>query len=265
MRFGVSNLAGTTDFSDVPYLEELTNYLPINAIDKEDVNTYLKNIIDLILVNYINEQYQFAYFGFHLLYMTYIYFSVRKISIILPERYADAIVFARPYHGQKLDFNNLESIFDFSLMPEKELPNILKIIGLDAGQIGMIGGLVDNRNEMAHANGRFIILNDDSFHTSASGILNSVRNIHKRMDEQIKIWYQSFLLRYCNNEFAEYDEIRDIITEQMIQGFNLSVQELRVCNEMSIKQLFSEKPELEENLNKFKTTLKEYCEELEYS
>ena len=248
------------DFADVPYLEELLSYLPIDATDKEDVNTYLMNIADSILVNYGNEQYQFAYFGLHLLYMTYIYFSVRKVSLILPDRYKDAVVFAKPYHGQKLDFNNIESTFDYSLVAEKELPNILKIINLDDGQIGKIGNLVDSRNEMAHANGRFAILNEDAFYPAANGIIDSVRNIHNRMDEQIRIWFNDFLHRFCNNEFDEYDDdITDIIKEQMIQGFNLSVQELLVCNEMSVRTLAAENPAFKNDLNKFKIALKEYC------
>jgi hypothetical protein len=261
----VNSLAGISDVSDVPYLEELLNYLPINATDKNDVNTYLKNVTDSILVNYGNEQYQFSYFGLHLLYMTYIYFSVRKISIILPERYADSVVFAKPYHGQKLDFNNLQSTFDYSLVAEKELPAILKIIGLDNGQIGKIGSLVESRNDMAHANGRFTILNESAFITAANGILDSMRNIHRRMDEQIRIWFKVFLIRFCNNEFDEYDEIGDIVTEQMIQGFNLSVQELLVCNEMSVKQLVIERPKYNERLNYFKKMLKAYCETQGYS
>ena len=261
----MSSLAETIDFTDVPYLKDLLSYLPIDAMDKEDVNTYLKNITDSILINYGNEQYQFAYFGLHLLYMTYIYFSVRKISLILPDRYKDAVVFAKPYRGQEIDFNNIKSTFDYSLVAEKELPNILKIIDLDDGQIGKIGGLVDNRNEMAHANGRFKILNEDAFFTAANGILDSVKNIHKRMDGLIRIWFKDFLLQYCDNKFDDYNDINDIITEQMIQGFNLSIQELLVCNEMSIRQIISEKPEFKDSLNKFKTTLKVYSERQGYS
>jgi hypothetical protein len=264
MRFGVSSLADTVSFTDVPYLEELLNYLPIDATDKEDVNTYLKNITDSILVNYGSEQYQFAYFGLHLLYMTYIYFSVRKISVIMPERYRDAVVFAKPYRGQKLDFNNLESTFDYSLVAERELPYILKIIGLDNGQVGKIGGLVDNRNEMAHANGRFMILSEDAFSTTVNGMCDSVKNIHSCMDKHIRLWFAAFLLRYCDNEFAEYNDIGDIITEQMIQGFNLSAQELLVCNEMSVSHLISERRELKDSLNGFKKALREYCEEQGY-
>jgi hypothetical protein len=257
----VSSLAETIYVADVPYLEELLSYLPIDATDKEDVNTYLKNITNSIFVNYSNEQYQYAYFGLHLLYMTYIYFSVRKISLVMPDRYQDAVLFARPYHNRKIDFSDIKSTFDYRLVAERELPKILKIIGLDDGQIGKIGGLVDNRNEMAHANGRFTILNEAAFSAAANGICDSVKNIHNRMDGQIRIWFKDFLLRYCDKSFADYDEIDDIITEQMIQGFNLSTQELLVCNEMSAKPVISENLEYKDAINGFKKALKEYCEE----
>jgi hypothetical protein len=78
---------------DVPYPEEIMNYLPISPVDKEDVSLYPQNITNLVSVNYRYEQYQFAYFGLHLLYMTYIYFTVRKISKVIPDRYKDATVF----------------------------------------------------------------------------------------------------------------------------------------------------------------------------
>jgi hypothetical protein len=179
----------------------------------------------------------------------------------MPDRYQDAVLFARPYHNRELDFSDLESTFDYSLVAERELPKIFQIIGLDEGQIGKIGGLVDNRNEMAHANGRFTILTEDAFSASANGICDSVRNIHNRMDGQIRIWFRDFLLQYCDKKFAEYKEVSDIIIEQMIQGFNLSVQELLVCNEMSVKPIVSEESQYKDSLNKFKKSLKEYCEE----
>jgi hypothetical protein len=129
---------------------------------------------------------------------------------------------------------------------------------------GNIKGHVGNRNEMAHAKGRFTILNEDAFGTAASGIFNSIKNIHKCMDGQIRIWFKDFLLRYCAKEFAEYDEISDIITEQMIQGFNLSAQELLVCSEMSVSRIIFKKPEFTSSLNEFKRRLRRYCKEQGY-
>ncbi|MCD8006649.1 MAG: hypothetical protein LUF29_06715 [Oscillospiraceae bacterium] len=109
------------DYEEVPHLQEILVFLPINPADAEDVTDYIRDITNLVAVNYKYSQYQFAYFGVHLLYMTYIYCTAWKISQIEPERYRDAIVFARAYNGRNRDLKieDAESIFAYSLMPEK--------------------------------------------------------------------------------------------------------------------------------------------------
>ena len=97
-------MSDIVDYSDVPYLQDILNYLPIDPTDDEDIINYIKNITNLIAVNYKYGQYQFAYFGIHLLYMTYIYCSAWKISQIEPDRYKDAIIYARSYSGRENEF-----------------------------------------------------------------------------------------------------------------------------------------------------------------
>jgi hypothetical protein len=149
-------------------------------------------------------------------------------------------------------------------MPEKELPKIFRLIGLDEGQIGNISGLVNTRNDMAHASGKLKVPNDAEFASKANSICVSMRNIHKCMINQIKTWYQDILLKYCSGEFEDYTDDRDFISEQMIQNFNLSVNELAVCNEMSVHDLASENPSIRDKLKSFKESLNIYCENREY-
>ena len=75
------------DYTEIPYIQEILNFLPINPEDEEDVINYIQNITNLIAVNYKYGQYQFAYFGVHLLYMTYVYCVAWKIGQIEPDRY----------------------------------------------------------------------------------------------------------------------------------------------------------------------------------
>ena len=58
------------DYREVPLLQDILNFLPMNPQDEEDVFHYIQNISNLIAINYKYEQYQFAYCGIHLLYMT---------------------------------------------------------------------------------------------------------------------------------------------------------------------------------------------------
>jgi hypothetical protein len=254
------------DYAEIPYLQEILNYLPINPTDDEDVITYIQNVTNLITVNYKYGQYQFAYFGIHLLYMTYIYCAVWKISQINPARYKDVIVFARSYSGRERDFkiDDVGSIFAYSLMPEKDIAKIFNIVNLDNSQISNVRDIVDDRNYMAHASGKFDILTEDGYDVKANTVITSIKNIHRCMDGQIRIWFSRVLIDFCIGNYAEYDNPKDIIVEQMIQNFKLSVNELLICNEMSGRDLITEHREFEDKLKQFKLAIFEYCSDLEY-
>lgn len=252
------------EYTEVPYLQDVLNYLPISPED-EEVSSYIQNIINLIRVNYKYEQYQFAYFGLHLLYMTYIYSTAWKISQISPKRYKDVIAFAKPYRGREKDLNIEEagSIFAFSLLPEKDIAKIFRSIDLDRSQISYVSDLVDARNEMAHASGKFDILTEQSFDTKAHSVISSIENIHNCMKTLIRQWYSEMLTSFCIGEFHDYSE-EDVIIEYMVQRFNISVNELSICNEMSVSSLISRHRGYDKKLRSFKKTLSEYCKEAGY-
>ena len=254
------------DYTEVPYLQDILKYLPIDPDDEEDVINYIQNITNLIAVNYKYEQYQFAYFGLHLLYMTYIYCTAWKIGQVETERYRDAIVFARPYNGRERDLKieDADSIFAYSLIPEKDIAKLFKVIGLDRSQISVVGNLVDTRNEMAHASGKFEILTEDGFDTKASSILTSISCIHKCMNKLIRKWFEKVLISFCNGEYEDYDNPKDVISEQMITSFNLSTNELLVCKEMSVRNLIKDHRVYKEKLKNFKKEISKYCEEMGY-
>jgi hypothetical protein len=84
------------------------------------------------------------------------------------------------------------------------------------------------------------------------------------MIDQIKSWYQDILLKYCSGEFESYIDDNDFIFEQMIQNFNLSINELFVCNEMSIRELTTANPIIRDKLKSFKESLRIYCENQGY-
>lgn len=259
-------MANVVDYTEVPYLQEILNYLPIDPADEEDVMNYIQNITNLIAVNYKYEQYQFAYFGIHLLYMTYIYCTAWKISQIEPDRYKDAIIYARPYSGKEKEFKieDPESVFAYSLMPESDIAKIFRIINLDNSQITNVGEYVKTRNDMAHASGKFEIPNEESFDTKVHTLYISINNIHNKMDTCIRKWYEQVLLSFCKGEYEGYDEPKDVIIEQMIQSFKLSIKELLVCNEMSVSGLITAHRGYQQKFKGFKKALSDYCQEMGY-
>lgn len=198
--------------------------------------------------------------------MTYIYCTAWKIGQIEPERYKDAIVFARPYNGRERDLKieDADSIFAYSLIPEKDIARLFKIIGLDRSQISAVGELVDTRNEMAHASGKFEILTEEGFDAKASSVFTSISCIHSCMDKLIRKWCKEVLLSFCCGEYDGYDNPKDVIAEQMIQSFKLSVNELLVCNEMSVSSLITEHRGYQTKLKDFKKAISDHCQEMGY-
>lgn len=93
--------------------------------------------------------------------------------------YKDAIVFARPYSGREKDLKieDADSVFTYSIIPEKDIAKLFKIIELDKSQISVVSDLVDTRNDMAHASGKFEILTEESFDVKVSSILTSMKMI----------------------------------------------------------------------------------------
>ena len=259
-------MSDVVDYTEVPYLQEILNFLPIDPVDEEDVSNYIQNITNLIAVNYKYGQYQFAYFGIHLLYMTYIYCTAWKISQIEPDRYKDAIIYARPYAGREKEFkiDEPESVFAYSLMPESDIAKIFRIINLDNSQITNVGEYVKTRNEMAHASGKFEIPNEESFDTKVHTLYISIKNIHNKMDVCIRKWYSQVLVSFCKGGYEGYDNPKDVILEQMIQSFKLSANELLVCNEMSVSSLITAHRGYQAKLKDFKKAIADHCQEMGY-
>ena len=171
------------------------------------------------------------------------------------------------YSGREKEIRKVmeaDSIFAYSLIPEKDIAKIFKITELDESQIKVVSDIVDIRNDMAHASGKFEILTEEGYEVKTNSIRISINNIHKSIDKLIRQWYSEVLLSYCAGEYSDYEDPKDIIVEQMIQNFKLSVKELLVCSEMSVSGLITQHRGYESKLRNFKQIIKLYCQDMEY-
>lgn len=163
-----------------------------------------------------------------------------------------------------MKIEDADSIFAYSLIPEKDIARLFRIIELDRSQISAVSDLVDTRNEMAHASGKFEILTEDGFDAKASSVLTSISCIHRRMDKLIRKWFSNVLLSFCQGGYDGYDNPKDVISEQMIQSFKLSANELLVCNEMSVSGLITAHRDYQTKLKDFKKAIFDHCQEVGY-
>ena len=84
------------------------------------------------------------------------------------------------------------------------------------------------------------------------------------MDKLIRKWFSEVLLNFCQGKYDGYNNPKDVISEQMIQSFKLSVNELLVCNEMSVSSLITAHREFQAELKDFKEAVSDHCQEMGY-
>ncbi len=131
---------------------EIHKYLPIRRGVIED--QYIAHLWSAFMtLDSSNEAAQpFMVMPFHLLFMLALQYRVLRISRELNENYLLAFTIK---NGRGI--NTLcapLSVFDFSLLQERSLPDLFRLIGLDEKSINRIKKLVDYRNNnLAHANG----------------------------------------------------------------------------------------------------------------
>lgn len=216
------------------WISEILNYLPVDDLV---INDYTSSISKSIAVNYNNGEYHFCYFATHILFMTYIYTTVWKISEIHRNRYMDSFIFARPYNGCKVDFSNIESVFDFSYIPEKEVFKFLNLIDVDNSFIVQLSKLVKRRNDLAHASGKVVLETKEKFDSEVNTLLSILTKINQKMILTIRCHNERILLAYIKGDFiAEYDNVKDIIKYELIELFSMSLKELEICKEMGISK-----------------------------
>jgi hypothetical protein len=218
---------------------QLLDYLPI---DDAEVNNYVTPLLNSAQVTHEKEQYQFSYFAVHLIFMTYIYLTVWKISQFHKEKYEHSLLFARPYNGSDINLKQVSSIFDYSYLPEKDIFELFSLIGLDNGYIKSTKKLIDYRNDMAHATGKIQILNMKQFEDAIADLLSVCINIQKNMEETIKEWYKNKLLCFARTGNLDGKILPiDFIDEILIGNLSFSKKDLFACSEYGISRFKDQK------------------------
>lgn len=215
---------------------EIGNYLPFYDVEVSD---YVKPLFDSAIATFEKEQFQFSYFAIHLIFMTYIYSAVWKIGQFHKEKYEHSLLFVRPYRGKenKVDFKQVKSIFEYSLLPEKDIFEFFRLIELDNGYIQSTKKLIEDRNDMAHATGKIKISSSADYFNAIKDILSVIYQIHKRLTFTLRNWYHDELLTYAKNGLnEEYDSINDYLESVFFDDYHLSRNEFLACKEYGVSR-----------------------------
>ena len=205
---------------------ELGDYLPL-SFNSPNEQEYITFLWDAFETNYTHGKYQFAFLAYHMLAMSFVYFNIWQIKKTEPKNFEMSLIGFRKDVEKNLIAST--SPFDFSIVNERTILRILKLIACDNGKIGTYAKLVDERNQAAHSNGHIFFSTQAALDIKITEILRVVEEIQAHSKPVIERCYREFLFCSHNHEERQYSDATDQIREVLIHGNYMSQMDIKLC------------------------------------
>jgi hypothetical protein len=204
---------------------ELANYLPLSFKTPKE-KEYIEFLWDAFETNYKHEKYQFAFFAYHMLTMSFVYFNIWQIKQTEPDDFKKGLI---GFPREEKSLLSATSPFVFSIVQERTMLRFLKLIACDNSKIGTYAKLVDDRNEAAHSNGNIFYNSQAALDAKITEILRVVDEIQRHSKPVIERCYREFLLQNHDPDEREYPDAEDQVREVLIHGNYLSPKDIDIC------------------------------------
>ena len=205
---------------------ELGSYLPL-FFKTPTEQKYIAFLWDAFETNYTHGNYQFAFLAYHMLTMSFVYFNLWQIKTTEPKNFKMSLI----GFGKNVEKNLIvaTSPFVFSIVNERSILRVLKLIDCDNSKIGTYAKLVDDRNKTAHPNGNIFFSTQVALDIKITEVLRVVNEIQTHSKPVIEHCYREFLLRSHDYEEREYSDASDQIREVLIRKNYLSHKDVEIC------------------------------------
>lgn len=189
-------------------LNVVLSYFPKEAVNYEEgtYDQYLSDLIKTVKDNFNTGNYQVCFFYMHLIFMSYVYYSVDKAYLFYPEGVGLVYYPINAYHGKddKPKINEYSSVYDFSKIPEKEIFKVFYALGMDESEVAILGKYVKERDDYAHATGKGNI-NIEYLESSANAIVSYIERIQNALNKHLEKLYIRFLLDNYKFDYFHVD------------------------------------------------------------
>ncbi len=196
-------------------------------------NGYL--LLSSFEMNYSKDKFQFAFLAYHMLTMSLVYFKIWQIKRAWPEDFKKNLIgFSKDIEK---DLLGATSPFTFSRVQERSILRLLKLVGCDNSKVGRYAKLVDERNEMAHANGYISVKTREIFERKIKTVLKVVDDIQSHSKLVVKSCYEDFLRQSSETDEPEYMNDSDQIREVLIHPNYMSRKDIAFCCDYDLAEL----------------------------
>ena len=206
---------------------EFGDYLPVSYKTRSE-EEYIAFLWDAFQSNYASGKFEFASLAFHLLYMSFVSFSLWQIRIVREQDFRNALVgFQNDAENSLID---ADSPFKFyERLKESQIFRFLKLIGCNNEQVGEFAKFVKRRNMIAHPRGTVFFNDPVSIDGEIAEMIREVRNIEAHMRPVIVEVYKRFLVDSGDQEELEYDTMNQEIEINLIHRYYMSRKDLEIC------------------------------------
>ena len=210
---------------------EIHDYLPITYPSAGEAD-YIRFVWEAFESNYGAGKYQFAMLAFHMLYMSYMYFSVWQIKQAKSEAFTHAVLFQQ----KEKELLAASSPFTFSEVNERSIFKFLRLAGCENQHIGHFQKQVDLRNDIAHPNGNIYFSDQAAADQRLEQIMQQVRGIQKHMMLILHISLLQFLRDSADPDEREIADINDHIEMNFLHKHYLSRKDIEVCLQCDLSE-----------------------------
>jgi hypothetical protein len=203
---------------------EIHDYLPL-AYPSAGEGEYIRFVWEAFESNYVAGKYQFAMLAFHMLYMSYVYFSVWQIKQAKPEAFTHAMLFQQ----KEKELLTASSPFTFSEVNERSIFKFLRLAGCENQHIGKFQRLVDQRNEIAHPNGNIFFSDQATADQRIEEVMQQIRGIQTHMQSVLHACLLQFLHDSANPDEREIADSEVHVEINFLHKHYLSRKDIEAC------------------------------------
>ena len=248
------------DEIDTAFLIELLYYFPIDKtyISTGSYDQYLYDLEKTVIDNYESGNYQVSYFYAHLIFMSYVYYSVEKAYQFEPERMKDIFYPINSYRGRddKPDIENFGSVYEFSKIPEKDIFKVFRVLGMEDTVIREFSSYISSRDDYAHATGHGN-LSEEEFQRNIKTVIGNMSTLHELFLPHLMKLYTDFMLERLD---WTYDVVTDNFNDFVFDNA-LSIKDIDYLCHLGVRKLQDSNETLK---TEYQATRNIHCAFIEY-
>lgn len=237
-------------------LFKILEYLP-NEFSDETEKQYIDALMLAAQTSYKNNLYQFAYVQYHMLFMTAVYYTLLKVSILHKDDFDNALYYLlkRSYSKfWKKENTKAGNLYfgSFAVINESDVFMLLSvvgrnIIGRDNSLLGDLKKLVEGRNKYAHANGRFLLTSDELFMEAINKYNKHIQRVVNLVRNDLTNFYK---MTICDSIFYDptiraYTDPEEHMMQEIIKKYFLSKVELNWLRKIRLSEFDDHKDAVE--------------------